>query len=120
MKIRTATVYTLKVVERGHVHKWMDYEIEKQKEVYDDNGETKTYYALYIDGDFEAEFKTLKEARQYIIEEAFGEAVNAESAALHRLCDAIVEFTDGRIQSHTALRMVMNKREALKEIASCM
>jgi hypothetical protein len=54
------------------------------------------------------------------IEEAFGEAVNAESAAFHRLCDAIVEFTDGRIQSHTALRMVMNKREALKEIASCM
>lgn len=33
------------------------------------------------------------------IEEAFGEAVNAESAAFHRLCDAIVEFTDGRIQS---------------------
>lgn len=54
------------------------------------------------------------------IEEAFGEAVNAESAAFHRLCDEIVAFTDGRIQSHVALRMVMNKREALKEIASCM
>ena len=54
------------------------------------------------------------------IEEAFGEAVNAESAAFHRLCDAIVEFTDGRIQSHTALRILMNKREALREIISCM
>ena len=54
------------------------------------------------------------------IEEAFGEAVNAESAAFHRLCDAIVEFTDGRIQSHVALRMVMSKRDALKEIISCM
>lgn len=54
------------------------------------------------------------------IEEAFGEAVNAESAAFHRLCDAIVEFTDGRIQSHTALRMVMCEREALKAIASRM
>ena len=53
------------------------------------------------------------------IEEAFGEAVNAESAAFHRLCDAIVEFTDGRIQSHMALRIVMNKRHALKEIISC-
>ena len=54
------------------------------------------------------------------IEEAFGEAVNAESAAFHRLCDAIVEFTDGRIQSHVALRMVMSKRDALKQIISCM
>ena len=54
------------------------------------------------------------------IEEAFGEAVNAESAAFHRLCDAIVEFTDGRIQSHTALRILMHKREALKEIISCL
>lgn len=54
------------------------------------------------------------------IEEAFGEAVNAESAAFHRLCDAIVELTDGRIQSHTALRILMSKREALKEIISCM
>ena len=54
------------------------------------------------------------------IEEAFGEAVNAESAAFHRLCDAIVEFTDGRIQSHTALRILMNKRDALREIISCM
>lgn len=54
------------------------------------------------------------------IEEEFGEAVNAESAAFHRLCDAIVEFTDGRIQSHTALRILMNKRDALKEIVSCM
>ena len=54
------------------------------------------------------------------IEEAFGEAVNAESAAFHRLCDAIVEFTDGRIQSHTALRILMSKRDALKEIISCM
>lgn len=54
------------------------------------------------------------------IEEAFGEAVNAESAAFHRLCDAIVEFTDGRIQSHTALRILMNKRQALKELISCM
>lgn len=54
------------------------------------------------------------------IEEAFGEAVNAESAAFHRLCDAIVEFTDGRIQSHTALRIVLCEREALKAIASRM
>ncbi len=54
------------------------------------------------------------------IEDAFGEAVNAESAAFHRLCDAIVEFTDGRIQSHTALRILMNKRKALKEIVSCL
>lgn len=54
------------------------------------------------------------------IEEAFGEAVNAESAAFHRLCDAIVEFTDGRIQSHVALRMVMSKRDALRELISCM
>ena len=54
------------------------------------------------------------------IEEAFGEAVNAESAAFHRLCGAIVEFTDGRIQSHMALRILMSKREALKEIISCL
>lgn len=54
------------------------------------------------------------------IEEAFGEAVNAESAAFHRLCDAIVEFTDGRIQSHTALRILMCEREALKAIVSRM
>ena len=54
------------------------------------------------------------------IEEAFGEAVNAESAAFHRLCNAIVEFTDGRIQSHAALRILMNKREALKQIVSCL
>jgi len=54
------------------------------------------------------------------IEEAFGEAVNAESAAFHRLCDAIVEFTDGRIQSHVAMRMLLSKRDALKEIISCM
>jgi hypothetical protein len=54
------------------------------------------------------------------IEEAFGEAVNAESAAFHRLCNAIVEFTDGRIQSHTALRILMRKREALKEIVECL
>lgn len=54
------------------------------------------------------------------IEEAFGEAVNAEYAAFNRLCDAIVELTDGRIQSHVARRMVTHKRNALKEIASCM
>lgn len=54
------------------------------------------------------------------IEEAFGEAVNAESAAFHRLCDSIVEFTDGRIQSHMALRILMSKRESLKEIISCL
>lgn len=54
------------------------------------------------------------------IEEAFGEAANAESAAFHRLCDAIVEFTDGRIQSHVAMRMLMNKRDALRELISCM
>lgn len=65
MTIRKATVYPLKVVERGHINPWMDYEIEKQKEVYDD-GETKTYYEIYIDGDGEGGFKTLKEARQYI------------------------------------------------------
>lgn len=54
------------------------------------------------------------------IEEAFGEAVNAETAAFHRLCNAIVEFTDGRIQSHMALRILMRKREALREIISCL
>ena len=54
------------------------------------------------------------------IEEAFGEAVNAESAAFHRLCDAIVEYTDGRIQSHVAMRIVTSKREALRELISCM
>lgn len=68
MKIRTATVYTIGTIERGRVNPWMDYEIEKQKEVYDDNGETKTYYAIYVDGDSEVEFKTLKEARVYIKE----------------------------------------------------
>lgn len=54
------------------------------------------------------------------IEEAFGEALNAESAALQRLCDAIIEFTDGRIQTHVALRILVNKRDALKDIISCM
>lgn len=54
------------------------------------------------------------------VEEAFGEAVNAESAAFHRLCDAIVEFTDGRIQSHVAMRILLSKRDALKEIISCL
>lgn len=54
------------------------------------------------------------------IEEAFGEALNAESAALQRLSDAIVEFTDGRIQTHVALRILVNKRDALREIISCM
>lgn len=66
MKIRTCTAHTLSVVEQGHLNKWMDYVIEKQKKVYDDNGETKTYYELYIDGDSDGEFKTLKDARQYI------------------------------------------------------
>lgn len=54
------------------------------------------------------------------IEEAFGEALNAESAALQRLSDAIVEFTDGRIRTHVALRILVNKRKALKAIISCM
>ena len=54
------------------------------------------------------------------IEEAFGEAVNAESAAFHRLCDAIVEFTDGRIQSHVAMRIITSKRAAFRELISCM
>ena len=54
------------------------------------------------------------------IEEAFGEALNAESAALQRLSDAIVEFTAGRIPSYVALRMLINRREALREIISCM
>lgn len=54
------------------------------------------------------------------IEEAFGEALNAESAALQRLSNAIVEFTDGRIQIHVALRILVNKRDALREIISCM
>lgn len=54
------------------------------------------------------------------IKEAFGEALNAESAALQRLSDAIVEFTDGRIQTHVALRILVNKRDALREIISCM
>lgn len=54
------------------------------------------------------------------IEEAFGEALNAESAALERLCNAIIEFTDGRIQTHVALRILANKWEALREIISCM
>lgn len=54
------------------------------------------------------------------IEEAFGEALNAESAALQRLSDAIVESTDGRIQSHMAMRILLSKRDALKEIISCL
>lgn len=53
------------------------------------------------------------------IEEAFGEAANAEFDAYHRLCNAIVEYTGGRIQSHVAMRIIMNKREALKELISC-
>jgi len=53
-------------------------------------------------------------------EETFGEAVNAHSAAFHRMCDAIVEFTDGRIQTHVAMRILMNKQDALREILSCM
>jgi len=53
-------------------------------------------------------------------ENEFGEAVNAESAAFHRMCDAIVEYTDGRIQTHVAMRILMNKRDALREIISCM
>lgn len=28
-------------------------------------------------------------------EAEFGESMNAESAAFHRMCDSIVEFTDG-------------------------
>lgn len=54
------------------------------------------------------------------VEEAFGEAVNAESAAFHRLCDAIVEFTNGRILSHMAMRILLSKRDSLKEIISCL
>ena len=53
------------------------------------------------------------------IEEAFGEAVNAECAALHRLCDAIVEYTDGRIQTYVAMKIIMSRREALRELISC-
>ena len=54
------------------------------------------------------------------IEEAFGEAANAEFDAYHRLCNAIVEFTEGRIPSHVAMRMLIFKRNALREILSCM
>jgi len=54
------------------------------------------------------------------IEEAFGEAANAEFDAYRRLCEAIVEFTGGRIQSHIAMRLLLSKREALREIISCM
>lgn len=54
------------------------------------------------------------------IEEAFGEAANAEFDAYHRLCNAIVEFTDGRIPSHAAMRMLICKRDALRDIISCM
>lgn len=87
---------------------------------------------MYKFGDLLEELEVLEEMRRKAedayfeneddieIEEAFGEAVNAESAAFHRLCDAIVEFTDGRIQSNVALRMVMNKRQALRELISCM
>ena len=53
-------------------------------------------------------------------EAEFGEAVNAESAAFHRMCDTIVEYTDGHIQTHVAMRILMNKRDALREILSCM
>ena len=86
---------------------------------------------MYQFGNLLEEFEVLEELRSKAedayfeneddieIEEAFGEAVNAESAAFHRLCDAIVEFTDGRIQSHMALRIVMGKRDALREIISC-
>lgn len=87
---------------------------------------------MYKFGDLLEELEVLEEMRRQAedayfeneddieIEEAFGEAVNAESAAFHRLCDAIVEFTDGRIQSHVALRILMNKRDALREIISCL
>ena len=87
---------------------------------------------MYKLGDLLEELEVLEELRRKAedayfdneddleIEEAFGEAVNAESAAFHRLCDAIVEFTDGRIQSHSALRILMSKRDALKEIISCL
>ena len=54
------------------------------------------------------------------IEEAFGEAANAEFEAYRRLCEAIVEFTGGRIKSHIAMRLLLSKREALREIISCM
>lgn len=53
------------------------------------------------------------------IEEAFSEAANAELAAYHRLCDAIIEFTDRRIQRHTACQIIRSKRQALREIISC-
>ena len=46
--------------------------------------------------------------------------MNAESAAFHRMCDAIVEFTNERIQTHVAMRILMNKRDALRKILSCM
>lgn len=54
------------------------------------------------------------------IEEAFGEAANAEFDAFHRLCNAIVESTDGRIPIHVAMRILMYKRPALRDIISCM
>ena len=87
---------------------------------------------MYKFGDLLEELEVLEEMRRKAedayfeneddieIEEAFGEAVNAESAAFHRLCNAIVEFTDGRIQSHVAMRILLSKRAALKEIISCM
>ena len=58
--------YHLKVVECGQICKWMSYEIEKCKDVFP--GKKSTYhYELFVDGENEGEdFKTLKEAREYV------------------------------------------------------
>ena len=53
-------------------------------------------------------------------EAAFDEAVNAESDAFNRICKAIEEKSNGQILSHVAMRIVLNKRDALREILSCM
>lgn len=55
-----------------------------------------------------------------IKEAAFDEAVNAESAAFNRICKVIEEKTNGQILSHVAMRILLNKRKALREILSCM
>lgn len=46
---------------------WSSVEIYKTLRTNND-GSTKTFYSLYVDGDYETDTKTIKEARAYIQE----------------------------------------------------
>lgn len=60
------TCYILGTVESGRLNKWMNYEIEKRKTVFPGKKPYITY-GLMVDGEDEGEdFKTLKEAREYV------------------------------------------------------